>query len=396
MNLGRMRVAYIVHTFAMGGLERCIARLVNHLDRSRFEPLIVCLNRNGDAAQWLGVEDVPVYELRKRAGNDPRVIGGLKRLLCRERVDLVHSHNWGTLLETTLARRWARVPCHVHAEHGLELADLELPGWRRNLRGIVSRWAMRQADIIVCVAQSVRDKMVERTGCDVDRIHLIGNGVDVPGLDSLGDQPQVLRHQLGVNEDAILLGSIGRLAPVKDFSNAIAATAELVKQDSDVHLVLVGDGPLRSELTQQSRRLGIENRVHLVGQQNHVALYLASMDIYINSSLSEGMSLSILEAMAAGRPCVVTDVGGNALLVAGDDPCGMVVPAADPAALAAGIQRLARDSELRQSLGQRARIRHRQTYSTEVMVRRYEQMYLEGISSLAHRSAPTTAVRVTP
>ena len=119
----QVRIAFVVHTFDMGGLERCVARLVNRLDPARFEPMIVCMDRNGDAAGWLQRPDVPIVELRKRAGNDPAVIRRLAKTLRENRIDVVHSHNWGTLLETVLARRWAKTAYHGHAEHGLGLAE---------------------------------------------------------------------------------------------------------------------------------------------------------------------------------------------------------------------------------------------------------------------------------
>src|SRR5690242_12707653 len=105
--LPRLRVALVVHTFEIGGIERHVARLASRLDRQKFRPLIICLARTGKAAQWIETDDVPVIELHKQPRNDLRVVFRLARTLRDERIDVVHSHNWGTLLETTLARRWA-------------------------------------------------------------------------------------------------------------------------------------------------------------------------------------------------------------------------------------------------------------------------------------------------
>ena len=164
----------------MAGLERCIARLVNHLDDSRFSPIIVCLDRNGDAAAWLTRDDVPIVELHKRAGNDLPAIRRLAGALRRYEVDVVHSHNWGTLLETVLARRWARVPVHVHAEHGLAFGDQAISAWRRRLRRQVARWALRRVDAVVAVAEQVRQRLTARFGYPAENVRVIGNGVDPP------------------------------------------------------------------------------------------------------------------------------------------------------------------------------------------------------------------------
>ena len=143
-----MRVVYVVHTFETGGLERCTANLCNLLDRSRFCPLVVCLNRNGAASDWIRAKDVPIVELRKRPSNDPKVVFRLAGVLRENAIDLVHSQNWGTLVETVLARRLARVRQHVHGEQGLELSDLQLRGFRRWLRRSGTRWGFRRANAL--------------------------------------------------------------------------------------------------------------------------------------------------------------------------------------------------------------------------------------------------------
>ncbi len=136
----RRHIAYIVHTFQMGGLERCIADLVNHLDRGRFQPHIFCLDRCGDAADWIKAADVPVEELHKHAGNDLRAVHQLGKLCQRHSIDLVHSHNWCTLVETMAARKWAGVPRHVHAQHGMDVGYLHLDGWHGRLQREAMRW----------------------------------------------------------------------------------------------------------------------------------------------------------------------------------------------------------------------------------------------------------------
>ena len=368
-------IAYIVHTFDMGGLERCIARLANGLDRSRFRPIVVCLNRNGDAANWIQRDDVPIIELHKRSGNDWRVIPRLASALREHGVDVVHSHNWGTLLETTLARRLAGVPIHVHAERGMELAALQVNGFRGRMRERIGDWARRRANSVVCVAESLRDRLVARRAVKEDVIRVVPNGVDL----AMDERPSVarkrIRKQLGITPDVKLIGSVGRLAPVKNFVMAVDAVAGLVRSGHDVHLVLVGAGPCRDELAARVRELGVEDKCHLVGQQSDVASWLAAMDIYINTSLFEGMSQSILEAMAAGLPMVVTEVGDNGLLVRGDEPCGRVVPSEETALLGSALQDTIENEAERRKFAENARTKHARRYSLDTMVRTYEELY---------------------
>ncbi|MCO6459414.1 MAG: glycosyltransferase, partial [Pirellulaceae bacterium] len=149
------RLAYIVHSMQAGGLEKCVADLATHLDPERWQPLVICLTRSGPAADWIRRPHVPVVELHKRAGNDWGLVRRLVQTLRQWNVELAHSHNWGTLVETSLACRRSQV-AHVHAEHGLELNGLRLRGARSRLRRWARQWAFRRADAVVAVADSVR------------------------------------------------------------------------------------------------------------------------------------------------------------------------------------------------------------------------------------------------
>lgn len=375
---GVLRVAYVVHTFDMGGIERSVARLCNGLDRRRFAPLVVCLNRSGDAAQWLTAKDVPIVELHKAGGNDWRVVGRLARALRERKVDVVHSHNWGTLLETVAARRWAGTPRHVHAERGTLFGGAAATGWRARLRVPLARWAFSQADQLLTNAQSIAGRLERVFGLPAANVQVIPNGVDLPGGPPTTGTRQHVRERLGVAPDDVVIGSVGRLVEVKDFATLVRALAQVAASGRQVHLLLVGDGPLKPALMQLAESLGIAARLHLSGQQEAVGDWLAAMDVYVNSSVSEGMSQSIVEALAAGLPLAVTDVGDNALLAGrGGEPNGLVSPAGDDGALAANLQQLVDNPGLRKTFGARSLASHAENYSVPGMLRRYETLYAE-------------------
>jgi len=370
-----LRVAHVLHAFSVGGAERIAALLANHTDRAGFQPMIICLDRNRAGRSWHLADDVPIVELRKRSGNDPRVVFRMAKVLREHQVDVVHSNNWGTLLETSLARRLAGVPRHVHVEHGAELVDLNLGFLKRRLRGTAMRWGLGRVDAVVSVCQGVTERIVERCGYPAERVRQIPNGVDCPeGALDAAERNRV-RAELGIGPETCLIGSVGRLAPVKDFGTAIEAVARLIADGRDVHLLLVGDGPEQPRLADLAEARGIADRVHLVGQQCRVGPWLSAIDVYINSSLSEGMSLSILEAMSAGLPSVVTAVGESASLVAGGDECGVLVEPGAPEPLTAALGRLVNDASLRTRLGDNARKEFSRRYMTGQMVRQYEHLY---------------------
>lgn len=388
-------MAYLVYSFGVGGLERCVARLVNELDRERFAPLVIALTRLGGAAEWVRRDDVPLLAIGQTRGNDPRSVWRLARLLRQERVDILHSHNWATLVEATLARRLAGVPVHVHAERGTVLGELDHRGWKMRLRGRVMRCGLERSDAVVAVAEAVREKIERASGYGRERVMVIENGVEVPPVDDPGAARARIRAELGLGPGAVLLGSVGRLVDVKDFPAAVAALAAVVAAGTDLHLVLVGDGPERGPIEAAARAAGVRDRLHLAGHQQRVGEWLAALDLYVNCSKSEGQSQSVLEALAAGLPCVVTDVGDNARLVGGSGEAGLVVPSGEGLALADAIGRLAGDPERRKELSHRALARHVQNYSVPKMLARYEQLYTQLAGDHPHGSPGKSGSSVT-
>jgi len=383
----RIRVAYVVQSPVIGGLQRCVANLCNHLDRQWFWPMVISLTKSGPAAQWIRRDDVPIIELHKPSGNDLGVVFRLARTLRRHRVDIVHSHNWGTLVETTLARRLARVAVHVHAERGTVLGDLEIRGVKRRVRAAAMGWALRRADSVVSNALATARRIEATCGYRAGRVRVIPNGVEEPAAADRHQTRRRVRRTLGVPADAPVVGSVGRLVPVKAFHLAIEALAQLgapQQHGAPPHLVLVGDGPEREALRRRAVSLGLDDRVHLVGYRQDVGNWLAAMDVYVNTSLSEGMSQSIVEAMAFGLPLVVTDVGDSAVVVDGRAPCGVVVPPADVEALGRALQILLSDEPRRVALACNARSRYQACYAMPAMVAAYGKMYAELVGHSAN------------
>jgi glycosyltransferase involved in cell wall biosynthesis len=220
-------------------------------------------------------------------------------------------------------------------------------------------------------------------------MQFLPNGVDEPRIASNGDTPPELRKRLGIGPDAFVVGSVGRLAAVKSFGTAIRATSILRQRGVDVHLVLVGDGPEEETLRRMAGEAGLGERVHLVGRHEDVSPWLDLLDVYVNCSRSEAMSLGILEAMAARRPMVVSDVGDNRRLAGGDDGCGVVVPPERPDELAGALEVLSADAARRERLSQNAGERFEREYSTRRMLADHSALYLQCLNGrIAEQSDP--------
>lgn len=371
-----VRLGLVVHTFDMGGLERFVAHMLNGLDRRRFQPTLICIRRSGTATEWLRCRDVEIVELHKpdRRG-EWSTSGRLATVIRRNRLELLHSHNWGTLLETLLACRRVGGVRHVHAERGTVMGGGR-GGWRRKLAGRFMRIALGRCDRVLAVDQAVAERVERSTGFPQSRIEVIPNGVPAPPCADRAAERARVRRELGIPAAAVVLGSVGRLVEVKGFELAIEALSQTTGGPDGPHLVLVGDGPRSAALQSQAQALGLHGRVHFPGRQGDIAPWLAAFDLFLNTSHSEGMSQSILEAMGFGLPLVVSDVGGNAGLVGGADGCGVIVNHRDPTRWARALDDLATNPQARHELAGRAIARHQRDYSLERMIERYSQLYL--------------------
>lgn len=377
--MNSIRILFTVHSFACGGLERIVVQLVNRLDRTCFTPVIACLTRSGEAASWLGDDTVKVIELHKKAGNDLGACFRLAKIIQRERIQLVQSHNWGTLGEAVTACLLARVPL-IHTQHGFEYDALSAVSWRVSARKLAMRQLLRIPKTIVPIAQSVEAWLESDFRVVPERTRMIPNGVEPPpGLKGLLPRSP---SSLDITLDRVVFGAVGRLVPLKEYSLAIRALAHAVTQSMNLHLVIIGDGPQREELRRLATELGVADRVHLPGYQQNIWPWLKAMDIYVNCSRTEAMSIGVLEAMAVGLPCIVTAVGDNEHLVTGGDtPAGIVVPSGDYGALASAMVNLGENEVKRRWLGKNARNRARSSFSIVKMVQAYERLYSDTVKN---------------
>lgn len=367
-----MRIAYLLNRYAPGGLERCVAHLVNGLDSAKFVPSVISFRMLTEVPDWIDRDDVTISSLQKKRGNDIGLIYRLVRMFRRDKIDLAQSHNWATLVETSLACRIAGV-VHVHAEHSQqERFSNSSRGSRRWLHGVARRAAFKRCAAVVACAHSVRQGIESEWGFPASRVACIANGVGRPSQAGLLD----LRKDLGIPSTAFVVGSVGRLFALKGFDVLIHAAKRLVQEGIDVHVVLIGDGPEESRIRQLTDELAMQNNVHLTGYRKEIGDWLSVMNIYANASHTEAMSMSILEAMSMGLPVVATDVGDSRVLLESDEVCGTVVPAGDPTAMASALKQYILDPLLQQQHGEIATRKYSERYTLDTMVSNYQSLYM--------------------
>lgn len=356
---------HLIYRFQEGGAERVVWNIAAGLRGSTIESSI-CSTVPASSLKALLDRDIPLFELRRRPGNDPSFVWQLYRLLRRQRPHILQTHSWGTLCEGLIAGRMARVPIIIHLEHG----TLQTKNYQRR----VQRWAWPRADRLLAVCSQLGDRMANTVAVPRRSIQTIRNGVNVQRFQ--GQHRDEARTRLGLPADALIVGTVGRLADVKDHATLLDALQLLTTDRIPVLGVIAGDGPLKSSLASSIVARGLQDRVRLLGYRADVETVLAALDIFVLSSQSEGLPMAILEAMASGLPVVSTRVGGVEEVLE-EGRTGLLVEPRSPDALAKAIAHLAGDRQRRERMGSAGRERARREFSLEAMVADYERLYWE-------------------
>ncbi len=364
----RLRIIHVLHRMGAGGTELALRRVVAGLDPELFENIICTVTPNNGDGQVPGARMVTLSRNAEKTGS---LVADLSRLFLNERPDVVHSRNWGAI-EAVVAAKLARIPRIVHSEHGRDIHTMNGDPWRRR---VFRRFCYAMADQVFAVSGELREHYAAQLGLPLSKLEVIPNGVETNRFRADANTRHAVRARLSLSEHAIVAGTVGRLDPVKDHSTLLQAAEELARRESRVHVIIVGGGPEYDILqTRIDANPVLRNRVQLVGESDRPEDWLNAFDVFVLPSLSEGMSNTILEAMATELPCVVTSVGANPDLVQ-EGQTGFLVEPRDAAALADRIMKLAEDASLRSRLGRHGRSRVKANFSMQRMIENYSRLY---------------------
>ena len=365
-------VIHVIYRLQVGGLENGLGNLVNHMHPTCYRHLILSLTDVTEFRHRIRRPEVEVVALHKRPGHDWGLYRRLYRLFRERRPAIVHSRNLAAL-EAQVPAALAGVPARIHGEHGWDVQDLDgmrYRRWKRMLRPFVHHY--------IALSGQIEDYLTNQIGVPPARLTRILNGVDVERfrpLDETRDREDPRPERF---RGRFCIGTVGRLEAVKDQGLLLEAFIRLRQRHAEVAepacLLIIGDGSLRSGLERRAKEAGVDGLVWFAGSRDDVPELMRRLDLFVLPSKAEGISNTIMEAMASGVPVVATDVGGNAELVVPGET-GVLVPPEDPAAMAEAIAPYLTDPDRRRHEAEAARRRAERVFSLPAMVDKYVQVY---------------------
>lgn len=363
-------IAHVVPQFSVGGMENGVVNLLNRIPSSRYRHAVIAIQDTPDFQKRLRNPDVEVVSMHKRLGKDFPAYWRLTKVLRRMRPDVVYTHSMATL-DVVFYAAAAGVRLLVHGEHGQASAGMGGAPKRSVLRALTDRLINHYTT----VSKDLADFLVNSLKIAPTRVTHIYNGVDLERFRPRAAGEPALVPEGYLDEDSLVVGTVGRMEPIKDQITLVRAFLRLQELRPDLRprlrLTLVGEGRLRNECLRLLREGGVEDRrVWSTGERSDIPDLMRGMDVFVLPSTSEGTSNTILEAMASGLPVVATDVGGNPELVEAEKT-GCLVPSKDPEAMAAAIVAYIDDAAMRYRHGAAARCRAERNFGMNVMVDKY-------------------------
>ncbi|MFO0813520.1 MAG: glycosyltransferase [Gemmatales bacterium] len=365
----QLRIGFILHAMQVAGAEVLVAQTIRRL-RDHIVSTVFCLDSIGSIGQQLQAEGMEVICLHRKPGRDWGLGKRLASAAKEHGIEVMHAHQYTPFFYAAMARILGGARYRViFTEHGRHYPD-KVSGLRRAVNRLV---LSRYADAVNACCRFSAEALARNDGFTRQPIEVIENGIEFSRFQNQTDRSAV-RKQLGLDCTRRYIATVARFHPVKDHESLIRAFSQLATHYPDVDLLLAGDGSLRDQLVSLVRSLSIEARVKFLGVRSDVPEILQAVDIFALTSLCEAASLTLLEAMAAGLPVVVTDVGGNPEIVRSEID-GYLAQRQDVAGIAQALKKLLDHPDRARSMGIAGQERVRDHYSLDRTINRYHQLY---------------------
>lgn len=361
-------IMYVVLSLDTGGAERIVYNLVTGINKDLFTPIVCCLDYLGHLGEKLKEKGINIFAMNRKKGIDFHLIARLTKLMRKYKVSIMHAHSYSPYFYGATSAILTKVPTIIFTEHGRFFPDR-----KRFKRIIYNQFLSLFTTQFVAVSEEIKRSLVTYEGIREKKIAIILNGVDLDKFNI--DIPlEKKKKEFNLKSTDKILGLVARLEIRKDIPTLLKAMTNVLKVFPETKLLIVGDGNLQTNLEDLSKELEIYKNVVFCGRREDIPEIMKIIDIYVLSSISEGTSVSLLEAMAAKKPVVATNVGGNPKVIQ-DGISGILVPPQNPEILAEKIISLLGNPEKCMKMGEEGYKRVKEKFSLQRMVSDYEMLY---------------------
>lgn len=353
----------------IGGTEQVIRNLVQGLPSSEFSSSILCID--GKIGPWgkeLQEQGVKHYCLERKPGLDLDLIKSIRKLLKKEHFDIIHCHQYTPYSYGWLGSILSGIPI-IFTEHGRFYPDVSSPK-----RKLINPLLQLRTQSITAISAATKAALIEFENFSSSKIEVLYNGISDRSNSIESTQTTELKKALDIDSSDVVFGTISRLDPIKNHTMMLKSFKDAAEHCESIKLMIVGDGPEKASLTALTTELGISDKVIFTGFQANPQTYLSAMDVFLLPSLSEGTSMTLLEAMSFSKPSIVTSVGGNPEIVK-HEHSGLLIENKDQIALSSAMQALSDNEQQRIVYGQNARSDYEQRFTLDAMIKEYSALY---------------------
>ena len=365
------RILMLRSSIGVFGAERVILELAKGIEKSHFEPIIGVLeNKNKFWAELAKTAEKSGLRTSRFGCAQPfdlKTLLQIRKYIKKNKIKLIHAHGYKANFYALMAAVCNRIPC-IATCHPWTETDYSR---KARLYTFLDKMWLRRMDDIVAVSDEVKEQLTFLNW--QQKVDVIPNGIDWNRFNGRTDGLKV-RAKVDFPDSDVVIGTIGRLVPEKGYSFLLRSARQICDSYSDTKIVFVGDGPLRRQLEQEVEELDLKSRVHFLGVRDDVPALLSRMDIFVLPSISEGIPMVLLEAMAAGKPIVATSVGAIPRIIR-DRHTGLLVPPGDAETLASAIEFLLEDRRKAQDMAINARKEVQAKFSSTAMAQKYIERY---------------------
>jgi glycosyltransferase involved in cell wall biosynthesis len=368
-----INILHVIAKLPVGGVENQLSMILRKYDKKKFCSFVCSLSDKGEIGKEIedyGIEVIPLHKLKHRF--DWTIVKDIYNLIKERDIKIVRTHQYHANLYGRLSALLAKVPCIVASVHNVYTIDRKLH------RRMINRFLARFTDKVVAVSEIVKKDILKYDGLREDKVTVIYNGIDTDRL--LNKDGNVIRSEFNISSDVPVIGTIGRLTFQKGQKYLIEAVLKIKEKFPKIMFLIVGDGPMKDELQNYAKALGLNEHVIFTGSRRDVTALLAAMDIFVLPSLWEGLPNALLEAMASGKSIIATDIPPVREAINSEKE-GILVPARNSSAIASSIEFLLVNKTFSVTLGNNARKKAHLDFNITTTVDKYTNLYEDILSN---------------